>query len=64
MRSLPFRALALLALVACGRSGVPATPVPEIALLDVNPNSSSFGEYVGPRDHADHVSAWYFGKST
>lgn len=33
----------------------------DFALLDVNPTSPSAGLEVGPEDHLDHISAWYFG---
>ena len=34
------------------------------ALLDVNPNSTTFGMSVHPGDFIGQVSAWYFGHST
>jgi len=37
---------------------------PDFGLLDVNPNSSTTGTLVSPRDHLGHVSAWYFGHAT
>lgn len=54
----------LFALVACDENRAASIAVPDIALMDVNPNSATYGEYVGPQDHTGHVSAWYFGKST
>jgi hypothetical protein len=53
MRTLPL----FLALTACASSSGP----PDFALEDVNPGSPSYGERVGPADHAGAVSAWYFG---
>ena len=38
--------------------------VPDFAILDVNPNSTTSGQLVSPRDHLGRVSAWYFGHST
>ena len=36
----------------------------DFALMDVNPNSASFGVEVSPRDHLGHLSVWYFGSAT
>jgi hypothetical protein len=38
--------------------------VPDFAILDANPNSTTSGQLVSPRDHLGRVSAWYFGHST
>lgn len=53
---------AALGLAACGESDL--ARVPDFQLLDVNPNSSTFGESVSPRAHLGHVTAWYFGSAT
>jgi len=42
--------------------GEPA--MPDFALADVNPNSSSFQRNVSPRDFLGMASAWYFGHAT
>lgn len=47
-----------------GCSGGGASPVPDFALQDLNPNSATYLEVVSPRDHVQHASAWYFGAST
>lgn len=41
----------------------PAPPMPDFALTDVNPASATAGKLVSPRDFADRISAWYFGKA-
>jgi len=38
--------------------------VPDFTLQDLNPNSATYMEAVSPRDHMQHVTAWYFGTST
>ena len=38
--------------------------VPDFALIDQNPSSSTFGLAVSPRDYVGQVSAWYFGHAT
>ena len=49
-------------------AGLPAESradiVPDFALLDTNPSSSSYDEPVSPRDFLQQMSAWYFGHST
>jgi hypothetical protein len=35
--------------------------VPDFALIDVNPNSTSHSQTISPRQHLGRVSAWYFG---
>lgn len=35
--------------------------LPDFALEDVNPSSSSYGQAVAPSDFRAQVSAWYFG---
>jgi hypothetical protein len=63
----------LLAMVAlgCDKDAKPTTPTPSASdpkpdfhLQDVNPNSSSSGQSVSPRDYLGKVSAWYFGHAT
>jgi len=61
--SLLLMALAAPGLVACGSSGSPEV-VADFQLLDVNPNSPTYGEPVSPRAHMGHVTAWYFGEAT
>jgi hypothetical protein len=38
--------------------------VPDFHLTDLNPNSTTHGRAVSPRDEVGKVSAWYFGHST
>lgn len=40
--------------------GDPVTPMPDFALVDLNPNSTRVGELVSPRDYLEQVSGWYF----
>ncbi|MFN0151687.1 MAG: hypothetical protein ACKVU1_13365 [bacterium] len=42
----------------------PAGQVPDFAIVDVNPNSSTANQSVSPRNYVDKVSAWYFGHAT
>jgi hypothetical protein len=42
----------------------PNEPVPDFSVLDVNPNSSTTGQPVSPRNYVGKVSAWYFGHAT
>ena len=73
----PAAALAIVAMAliasGCDKSDPvkPATPPPvtgsvvaDFHLPDVNPNSTTHGEMVSPRDHVGQISAWYFGHST
>jgi len=53
--------LAFLVLPACSSGDA---PVPEFALLDVNPDSATFNRAVSPRDHVGHTTAWFFGSAT
>ncbi len=62
-------ALAVLLVSACG--GAPGKDrkadgklMPDFALSDVNPSSTSFGTTVSPRQFLTRVTAWYFGHST
>ena len=34
--------------------------VPDFLLADINPNSSTMGQNVSPRDYLQQVSGWYF----
>ena len=57
---------ALCVILACG-SEDPAAPLqhaPDVALVDVNPNSSRHDESISPRDYMNQVSVWYFGHAT
>jgi hypothetical protein len=61
--------LALVLLAACGPPRGPvfdasAQPMPDFALVDVNPASTRYRTQVSPRDELDRISAWYFGHST
>ena len=38
--------------------------LPDFALVDVNPNSTTHNTVVGPRHYLKQVSAWYFGSAT
>ena len=39
-------------------------PVTDFSLIDVNPGSPSFEEFVSPRDVEGRVSLWFFGHAT
>jgi hypothetical protein len=41
-----------------------ADMVPDFALVDVNPTSSTYGQNVSPRDYVGQISGWYFVHST
>jgi hypothetical protein len=41
----------------------PTPQMPDFALTDVNPASTTSGTLVSPRDYVDEISAWYFGKA-
>lgn len=56
--------LVALAPLACSGSIPDTDVVAEVALLDVNPNSATYGDAVSPRDHLGHITAWYFGSSS
>jgi len=43
-----------------GGGAEPTTPMPDFALVDLNPNSTRAGELVSPRDYLEQVSGWYF----
>ena len=45
-------------------TGPEANAVPEFLLSDINPNSSTLGQNISPRDYLQEVSGWYFIKST
>ena len=42
----------------------PQDPVPDFALMDVNPTSTTFNQAVSPRDYTGRTSGWYFGSAT
>jgi len=44
--------------------GEAGDPMPDFALRDVNPASSTSGQDVSPRQYLQQVSAWYFGHAT
>ena len=44
--------------------GCPPTTNRDGGLLDVNPTSASFEEYIVPGDFQGMISAWYFGHAT
>ena len=52
-----------LLVAACSSSSTPL-PVAEFSLQDVNPNSTTTGQNISPRDYLTRVSAWYFGSAT
>jgi len=62
--SLLLLALTAAGLAACGGSGSSPEVVADFQLLDVNPNSPTYGDPVSPRAHMGHVTAWYFGEAT
>ncbi len=65
---IPVRALPLLFARAlapsCGSSGEVSRMIADFLLDDVNPNSTTFGQMVSPRDQLGKVSAWYFAHAT
>ena len=38
--------------------------VPDFLLADINPNSSTMGQNISPRDYLQQISGWYFIKAT
>lgn len=38
--------------------------VPDFILADINPNSSTMGQNISPRDYLQQISGWYFIKAT
>ena len=38
--------------------------VPDFLIADINPNSSTMGQNISPRDYLQQVSGWYFIKAT
>ena len=38
--------------------------VPDFSLADINPNSTTLGQNISPRDYLQQISGWYFIKST
>ena len=45
-------------------SGPGPNAVPDFLLADINPNSSTLGQNISPRDYLQQISGWYFIKST
>lgn len=63
--------LALLVLFGCDEEKKTTKPeetpperVPDFAIVDVNPNSATYGDTISPRLFLGKVSCWYFGHST
>lgn len=65
--------VALLAGLACGQPPPGPTPspvapsaeaLPDFALLDVNPASTTSGQAIGPTRYRGKVSGWYFTHTT
>jgi hypothetical protein len=50
--------------VEVSAEGESSAAVPDFAVLDANPNSTSFGERVSPRDFEGAITAWYFTHTT
>lgn len=40
-----------------------SAPMPDFALVDVNPSSATADQEVSPRDFLNQVSGWYFGSA-
>ena len=38
--------------------------VPDFSLVDVNPNSATYGQNVSPQDFRGSISGYYFGHAT
>ena len=71
MKRAAFPTLFILALVAAGCNGSSTPPadgpqgaVPNFALMDVNPTSTTFNQAVSPRDYTSRTTGWYFGSAT
>lgn len=47
-----------------GGEGPVGEVLPEFALVDVNPASTTYEGPVSPRDYLEMVSGWYFGHAT
>jgi len=45
-------------------TGPGVNAVPDFLLADINPNSSTLGQNISPRDYLQQISGWYFIKST
>jgi hypothetical protein len=43
---------------------VAAEPEPDFLLVDENPNSARFGEWISPRQYGEWISIYYFGQET
>ena len=50
--------------VDTGSSEPGANAVPDFLLADINPNSSTVGQNISPRDYLQQISGWYFIKAT
>ena len=61
-----FALCASVALGACAPAGdaLLGDVAPDFSLSDENPNSTSYGELISPRDHLEKVSGWYFFHAT
>ncbi len=60
-----FLTLGLLLAGACGGGGSSGPALaPDFLLQDVNPNSTTSGLDVSPRDYLGNTSAYYFGAAT
>jgi predicted small lipoprotein YifL len=70
LRRLAAAAVLLAALAGCfGHKDSPTRPpadqpAPDFSLVDQNPNSTTVGKAVSPRQQLNKVSAWYFGHAT
>ena len=70
LRRLAAAALVLGALAGCyGKQDSPTRPpadqaAPDFSLVDQNPNSTTAGKAVSPRQYLTKASAWYFGHAT
>ena len=47
-----------------GTSEAGPNAVPDFVLADINPNSSTMGQNISPRDYLQQISGWYFIKAT
>ena len=45
-------------------TGCPPTTSRDGGLVDVNPNSATYDQYIVPEDFQGMISAWYFGHAT
>jgi hypothetical protein len=69
-RRLAAATILLAALSGCfGHKDSPTRPpadqaMPDFSLVDQNPNSTTTGKAVSPRQYLTKASAWYFGHAT